>query len=148
MTTYERMMLAGAGAIAAAYFIFALLMTDGWSLGARSAGFMGLCLLGFTVVLAASVIIGGVTAPKQSASIPDEREEILDIAAGSLAYHSLEVAVFIVILLGLLEHAMGVETLGSYSLTRSEGLVFWLVSTISFAGFVRLLGSFIMARRA
>lgn len=148
MSQYEKIMLLGAAAVSAAYLGFASLMTDGIILGERSALFMGLCLLSFMGVVAAVMFLTSFFTKPAPGPPPDEREEVLDSAAGELGYYALDIGVFIVLLLALLESYAGQDVLGSFGLGRPEGIVFWLVSANAIAGVTRLLGAFILALRA
>ena len=142
MTGYEKLMLGGVIALLTAFAVFVALMTDGLILGPRGAGFMALCVLGFLALMTVIMIIVVGPIPK---SFPDEREQAIDQWSERIGYFTMEIGIFITIALALFEASD--RSLGSYSLSRPEGLGFELITISTLAGLARLLTALFRARK-
>jgi len=132
-------MLWAAIGIEIAYIGFFVLMTDGLTLGQRSPQFMLIAVVAFLAVFAAIVLAQTWLGKPASRAFPDEREEAVDTRAEQISARLLEGGVFAVIALAIFEASTGPNSLGSYSLTRPEGLVFAMVTISGFAGVARML---------
>lgn len=137
--------------MSAAYAMFAVLMFDAPTLGQRSANQMVLIIVGLFIGLAIAFAVlwsqsmhqdGGRTRARTRA---DEREEQIEATAERAGYRLLDAAIFGLMLLAVSDAKWG--WLGSFALTRPEGLVFALVTASAFAGIGRFLTGCIAAPR-
>ncbi|MGC1505332.1 MAG: hypothetical protein WA782_14475 [Sulfitobacter sp.] len=147
MSHYTKLMLWSAIAVESAYVGFFILMTDGLALGERSPKFMSFAVVGFLVAVAVVILLQQWLSGPASRSFPDEREEALDAKAERFGAGFLEAGVFVIATLAIYEAAAGPNSLGSYSLTRPEGLVFAMITISSLAGFARMILAIIQDRR-
>lgn len=147
MTSFASFQIRGAAVIAAAYGLFLVLMLDGLTLGQHSAGQMALILVGSSLLLA---LVFGVLWSQQmhqdgKRTRADEREELIETSAERAGYYILDAAIFGLLVLALSDANW--KWLGSFTLTRPEGLVFALVMASVCAGLGRFVAGFIAARR-
>lgn len=147
MPPYEKLMFWAAAGIELAYIAFFLLMTDGLTLGDRSPGFLTSCVIGFMIIVALVIAAQQFLQESDTKNFPDEREMAVDTRSEQIGYRVLEAGIFAVIALALLESYSGPNSLGSYSLTRPEGIIFALVTITALAGLTRVLSAFAAARR-
>lgn len=132
-------MLSAAIAVEIAYLVFFILMTDGLTLGSRSPRFMSFSVLGFLATVAAVVLAQQLLSKPATRHVPDEREELVDTTSEKFGGRILEAGVFAVAALAIYEAALGPHSLGSYSLTRSEGIVFAMITISSLAAVARMI---------
>lgn len=147
MTTFATFQRRGAIVITLGYGLFVALMTDGLSLGQHSAGKMTAILLGAFVLLALVLTLLWALQMRQDGkrSRADEREEEIEAAAERAGYRVLDGAIFALLLLALSDAKWG--WLGSFALTRPEGLVFAIVTASASAGIGRFIAGYLAARR-
>ncbi len=137
MSDYGKLMLGAAAAVEICYIGFFVAMTDGLSLGERSPIFMSMSVIGFLVAIAA-VFAASVLVLKPRSRALDEREEWNDVKSELAGGRFLEAGVLMIAALAIFEAASGPNTLGSYSLTRPEALVFALITVCAFASALRI----------
>lgn len=139
MSEYSKLMLWASIAVELAYIGFFVAMTDGLTLGDRSPGFMVVAVVGFLVVVAVGVFIERWFSKPVARSFPDEREQLVDARSEQIGARVLDAGVFGVVILAIYEASAGPNSLGSYSLTRPEALVFAMITISSLAAISRML---------
>ncbi len=147
MSHYSKTMLGAAIAVELAYIGFFILMTDGLSLGARSPTFMAFSVLGFLAAVAVVVFGQQMISKPPGHAFPDEREEMLEAKSEQSGARILEGGVLAVAALAIYQAAAAPDSLGSYSLTRPEGVVFAMVTIISIAAVGRMLLALVWDQR-
>lgn len=147
MTSFATFQLRGAAVIALGYGVFVALMTDGLTLGQHSAEKMTTVVGGAFVVLAIVFALLWAWQMRQDGkrSLADEREEQIEAASERAGYRLLDGAIFVLLLLALSDAKWG--WLGSFALTRPEGLVFALVTASASAGIGRFIAGYLATRQ-
>lgn len=147
MSSFAKFQMRSAVLMSAAYAMFAVLMLDGPTLGQRSANQMTLIIVGLFIGLAIAFALLWSRSMHQDGgrTRADEREEQIEAAAERTGYRFLDAAIFGLMLLALSDAKWG--WLGSFALTRPEGLVFALVTASAVAGIGRFLTGYIAARQ-
>lgn len=147
MSSFSNFQLRGAGLIGLGYAVFVTFMVDGFTLGQRSAGQMATLILCLFLLLAVTFTVLWARQMHQDGKrrVADEREELIETAAERWGYRMLDIAIFVLMLLALCDAQWG--WLGSFSLTRSEGVIFALVSASSVAAFGRFCAGYMAAKR-
>lgn len=148
MSQYAKLMLWAAIAIELAYVGFFVLMTDGLTLGERSPKFMSLVVLGFLATVATVILIQQWMSKPPARFFPDEREQAVETKSDQVGGRILDAGVFAVIALAIYEAAAGPNSLGSYSLTRPEALVFAMITISSLAAVARMILALFQDQRA
>ena len=148
MSQYAKLMLWAAIAVELAYIGFFVAMTDGLNLGTRSPRFLGFAVIGFMAAVA--VIIAGqrLFLTAENRPFPDEREGLVDLKSERDGGRFLEAGLFIVIALAIYEASAGPNTLGSFSLTRPEAIVFAMITIAAFASVLRMLLAVVRDQRS
>lgn len=147
MSHYAKLMLWAAIAVELAYVSFFVVMTDGLALGNRSPKFMSFAVLGFLAAVAFVIFLQQWLSKPASRAFPDEREEAVDAKAEQIGARCLEAGVLMVAGLAILEAATGPDSLGSYSLTRPEAVVFAMITISSQAAFARMVVAMFQEQR-
>ena len=147
MSHYAKLMLWAAIAVEIAYVGFFVAMTDGLSLGDRSPKFMSFSVLGFLAAVAFVIFLQQLLSKPVSRAFPDEREEIVDARTELFGSRCLEAGVLAVAALAIFEAAAGPDSLGSYSLTRPEAVVFAMITISSLAAIARMVLAMIQDQR-
>ena len=147
MSSFSRFQMRSAVLMSAAYAMFAVLMFDAPTLGQRSANQMVLIIVGLFIGLAIAFAVLWSQSMHQDGgrTRANEREEQIEATAERAGYRLLDAAIFGLMLLAVSDAKWG--WLGSFALTRPEGLVFALVTASAFAGIGRFLTGCIAARR-
>ncbi|WP_309663216.1 hypothetical protein [Tabrizicola sp.] len=147
MTSFATFQLRGAGAIALAYAVFVVVMTDGLSLGQHSAVKLAALVVGLVIAVGITFALLWARQMYQDGrrTVADEREEQIEAVAERVGYRVLDSAAFLLVLLALTDAAW--NWLGSFALTRTEGLIFALVTVSASAATSRFLAGYIAARR-
>ncbi len=147
MDSYARIQLRAAGLIAVFYSVFLIWMMNGLTLGSRSPEELGLFTAGTFVV--GAVLFGTLWIAHMVGDgdrrLADEREEVIEALAGRAAARVTEGALFVLLILALSDAKWG--WMGSFALTRTEGLVFALFTISALAGIVRFAAAFRSAGR-
>jgi hypothetical protein len=147
MSQYSKLMLWAAIAVELAYVGFFVLMTDGLTLGVRSPKFMSIAVLGFLATVAAVILVQQWMSKPITRPVPDEREEAVDTKSEQLGGRVLDAGVFAVAALAIYEAAAGPNSLGSYSITRPEAVVFAMITISSIAAVARMISAIIRDQR-
>ncbi len=147
MASFSTFQLRGAATIAAAYLAFVVVMTEGSSLSQHSASELAALVVGLVVMVGVAFAVLWVRQMHQDGGrkTADEREEQIEAVAERVGYRVLDGALFLLMLLVLSDAAWG--WLGSFALTRPEGLVFALVTASVSAALGRFLAGYAAARR-
>ena len=147
MTSFSNFQLRGAGLIGLGYAAFVMLMLDGFALGQRGAGQMAIVILGLFLLFAVAFALLWARQMHQDGKrrLADEREELIEAAAERAGYRILDAAIFVLMLVALTDAQWG--WLGSFALTRPEGVVFALVTASAAAGLARFVAGYVAARR-
>jgi hypothetical protein len=147
MASFSTFQLRGAAAIAVAYVAFVVVMTDGFSLARHSAAELAVLVVGLVVMVGVAFALLWARQMHRDGmrTVADEREEQVEAVAERVGYRVLDGALLLLMLLVLSDAAWG--WLGSFALTRPEGLVFALVSVSVSAALGRFLAGYAAARR-
>ena len=148
MSALEKFYLRGAVAVAAIYLVFVITVTEGGVPADLTRNTLLTALLAYGLGLALVLGLLWAVAMRSDGDRvrADERERLIEAKADRAGYHILDVALFCLTLVVVLEMGDG-EAIGPWRLDRSETMVFALVSLSAFAGLSRFAVGFYTARR-
>lgn len=148
MSSFAGFQLKAAALIALVYLGFVFWMLDGWTLTPRSPEALGVFML--AAFVAGALGFGGLWVAHMRhdgpRSLADEREASIEAAADRDAARVTDGALFFLVISALSDAKWG--WMGSFALTRLEGLVFALFSISALAGLVRFAAGYRRAQRS
>lgn len=148
MSSYQKLMATAIAAVALSFIGFAIIILRQPSDVPMPSSTMTMIIIGYIAFVFCVIFAQQRFAKSPSRDFPDEREADLDVKSEQIGYRTLEAGVFILIALTLLGSSNNFAEWGRFSLMRPEGLIFALMSIVTFAGLARLISALLMDRRA
>jgi hypothetical protein len=148
MDSYARFQARSGLLILGVYAGFVVWMTDGLTLGNHSPQALFLIMVGAFV--AGAMLFGGLWVAHMRRDgdrhQPDEREAAIEAQAERQAARVTDAGLFVMVLLALSDAQWG--WMGSFALTRTEGLIFALFTLSALAGLARFAAGALRARQS
>lgn len=148
MDSFARFQARSGLVVLAVYAGFVLWMIDGLALGQRSP--LAILLVMVVAFAMGAVLFGGLWVAHMRSDgdrhLADEREAAIEAKSERLAAQINDTGLLLLVLLALSEAEWG--WMGSFALTRMEGLVFALVSLSALSGLVRFVAGARAAMRS
>lgn len=148
MNSYVRFQTRAGLVIVAVYAGFLVWMTDGLTLGQHSP--QALLTLMAAAFVAGAVLFGGLWVAHMCRDgdrhQPDERESAIEAQAERQAARVTDAGLFVLVLLALSDAQWG--WMGSFALTRTEGLIFALFTLSALSGLARFAAAALAARQS
>lgn len=148
MDSYARFQARSGLVIVVVYLGFLVWMTDGLTLGQHSP--KALVMFMAAAFVAGAGLFGGLWVAHMRGDgdrrLADEREAAIEAQAERQAARVTDAGLFALVMLALSDAQWG--WMGSYALTRTEGLIFALFTLSALAGLVRFGAGALGARRS